>query len=155
MTMNSERQPEPTVLLLAILINSSVLYGSPGNENACVRILQCMCVFHLPALISIGFWGGLCFKLYWVKYYPICCHFWNQNLTYWMKDLNKELLLYKCKKHLHVGLCLSLKDTYLEVLHTCLWQLKFLKQSARACKCQKCWLLHATWLMHFPLIWSL
>lgn len=58
MTMNSERQPEPTVLLLAILINSSVLYGSPGNENACVRILKCMCVFHLPALISIGFWGG-------------------------------------------------------------------------------------------------
>ena len=46
MTMNSERQLEPTVLLSAILIKSAVLCGSPGNEkkSVCARVCVCVCV---------------------------------------------------------------------------------------------------------------
>lgn len=44
MTMNSERQLEPTVLLSAILINSAVLCGSPGNEKKSVCVHVCVCV---------------------------------------------------------------------------------------------------------------
>lgn len=54
MTMNSERQLEPTVLLSAILINSAVLCGSPGNEkrSVCARVrVFAFCFYFIPPLL--------------------------------------------------------------------------------------------------------
>ena len=65
MTMNSERQLEPTVLLSAILIKSAVLCGSPGNEkkSVCARVCVCVCVCVSVPFVSVLSFHCCCIDL--------------------------------------------------------------------------------------------